>query len=245
MLETIELPTAASDSAFRLRPRNHVPEVVAQLKSEGRLPATDQLSISIALPLRNVDQLDDLLRDLYDPASPRFRQYLTAEEFAHQFGPTERDYETVLAFAKSNGCKVVAHHSNRTLVTLNGQVADIEKMFGVNMRTYRHPLEERLFFAPDAEPLIAPHLPILRVNGLDDFHVRRTPLGHAKKLSDAQSGPAAGRNADGRLELFAIDGDSAFITSRRSLPMVPGAIGRHYLGKVFSRSSPQTMPMDG
>ena len=197
MLETIELPNKASESGFR--PGNHVPEVVAHMKSEGRLPATDQLNISIALPLRNMDQLDDLLRDLYDPASPRFRQYLTAEEFAHQFGPTERDYETVLAFAKSNGFKVVAHHPNRTLVTLNGQVADIEKMLGVNMRTFRHPLEDRLFFAPDSEPRIAPHLPILRVNGLDDFHVIRTPRGFAKKLSDAQSGPAAGTGPGGTL----------------------------------------------
>jgi len=146
-----------------------------------------------------VDQLDDLLRDLYDPASPRFQKYLTPEEFAHQFGPTERDYEAVLGFAKSHGFEIVARHSNRTIVTLSGQVDQIEKMLDVTMRRYRHPLEERLFFAPDSEPRIPSHLPILRINGLDDFRVRRSRRAFAEQPSGAESGPAAGTGPGGTL----------------------------------------------
>src|SRR3954449_7711471 len=98
---------------------NHVSEIVARLQPNGRLPGTDQLYISFALPLRNPEQLDGLLRDLYNPANPRFHQYLTAEEFTHEFGPTERDYEAAVAFAKANRLKIVATHSNRALVTLS------------------------------------------------------------------------------------------------------------------------------
>jgi subtilase family serine protease len=181
------------------RPRNHVPNIVAQLQPSGRLPATDRLSISIGLPLRNAVELDELLRDLYDPASSRFHQYLTAEEFARDFGPTELDYEAVLSFAESNGLKITATHPNRTLVTLSGQVAQIEKMLHVNMRTYPHPLEKRQFYSPDAEPRTDERLPILRANGMDDFYVRRTPLRLAEHRSSPQSSPAAGSAPGGAL----------------------------------------------
>ena len=75
--------------------------------------------------------MDQLLSDLYNPASGRFQQYLTAEAFAEEFGPTERDYDATIAFAKSGGMTLIATHPNRTLVTLSGQVADIEAMLGV------------------------------------------------------------------------------------------------------------------
>jgi hypothetical protein len=192
--------SAASESAAgRSRPEDHVRYVVAQLQPNGRLPATDRLTISIALPLRNTAALDELVRELYDPASPRFRQFLTADDFAREFGPTERNYADLLGFAESNGLTVTARHPNRTLVTLSGQVADIDKCLHVNMHTYPHPVEERSFYAPDAEPRIDHRLPILDVNGLDDFHVKRVPLRSAKPGSGARSGPAAGSGPGGTL----------------------------------------------
>src|SRR5262245_20315771 len=188
-----------STGGFKPRPRGHVPEIVANLQRSRRLPAIDRLTLSIALPLRNPEKLDELLRDLYDPASPRFHKYLTPEQFAQEFGPTKDDYERVVNFAKTSGFRVVATHPNRTLVTVSGQVGEIEKAFQLNMQSYPHPMEDRHFYAPDAEPRMDPAVPILRVNGLDDFHVRRTPLRLAEKESSARSGPAAGSGPNGSL----------------------------------------------
>src|SRR5208282_2688901 len=66
----------------------HVPAAVARfhLQPTGQLPATKSLQLAIGLPLRNEAALDDLLRQLYDPASPNFRQFLTPEEFTARFG---------------------------------------------------------------------------------------------------------------------------------------------------------------
>src|ERR1035441_4260637 len=73
----------------RVELRGHVPAAMAHLMSQGRLPATNELRLSICLPLRNQEALTNLLRELYDPASPNYHHYLTSAQFAEQFGPAE------------------------------------------------------------------------------------------------------------------------------------------------------------
>ena len=110
-----------------------------------------------------------MIEEIYDPASPNYRHYLTPEQFTEQFGPTEEDYQTVLAFAKRNGLTVTATSANRVLLNVSAPVADIEKTFQVTMRTYRHPTENRTFYAPDAEPSVEAGVPVLDVSGLNNY----------------------------------------------------------------------------
>ena len=100
----------------------HVPAAVARfnLQPTGQLPATKSLHLAIGLPLRNGATLTNLLRDLYDPASPIYHQYLTAAQFAEQFGPTEQDCQVVIAFAQSNGLSVTGLNPTRTLIEASG-----------------------------------------------------------------------------------------------------------------------------
>ena len=145
----------------------HVPAAVSRLQATGRLPATTNLNLAIGLPLRNQAALDSLLQQLYDPASPNYRQFLTPDEFTAQFGPTEQDYQKVVDFAQASGLTVTRTHGNRMLVDVSGKVSDIEKAFHVTMRTYQHPAEARQFYAPDVEPTVSTNLPILHVSGRD------------------------------------------------------------------------------
>lgn len=151
----------------------HVPQVTAALKSLGGLPPTKELRLAIALPLRNQESLSKLLADLYDPASPRYRRYLTPEQFTVQFGPSEADYEALAAFAEANGLQVRARYSNRLLLDVSGPVAAIENVFHLNLRVYAHPSENRTFFAPDVEPSVEFKVPVLHVTGLTDFELPR------------------------------------------------------------------------
>ncbi|TMC89729.1 MAG: hypothetical protein E6J10_00825, partial [Chloroflexi bacterium] len=50
--------------------------------------ANRTLQMSVGLKVRNQDQLNTLLHDLYNPSSPRYHQFLSVDEFAQQFGPT-------------------------------------------------------------------------------------------------------------------------------------------------------------
>jgi uncharacterized repeat protein (TIGR01451 family) len=151
----------------------HMPKAAATLQSVGSLPASKEMRLAIALPLRNQDALSKLLAELYDPNSPRYKQYLTPEQFTDAFGPAEADYNELAAFAEANGLRVTARHSNRVLLDVSGSVADIEKAFHLHLLLYSHPKENRTFFAPDAEPALELKTPVLHISGLTDFELPR------------------------------------------------------------------------
>jgi subtilase family serine protease len=144
-------------------------QVTKKLKPVEGLDANAQLDLAIGLPLRNRDKLTNLLQELYQPASPNFRHFLTPDEFANSFGPSKEDYQSVINFAKAHRLTVKRTHSNRTLLDVSGAVADIEKAFHVHMRVYKHPTEARNFFAPDAEPTVDLATPLLAISGLDSY----------------------------------------------------------------------------
>src|ERR1700733_9367003 len=106
----------------------HVPPGVSRLTPIGALDGTNRLRLVIGLPMRNRAELNALLQQLYDPTSPNYRHYVTAAEFAQKFGPTEADYQAVADFASSNNLTVTATHPNRTLVDVEGSVADIDRV---------------------------------------------------------------------------------------------------------------------
>ena len=163
----------ANATADRVMLYGHVPSAVAALTPKGRVPATNQLALAIGVPLRNEAALDDLLQALYDPQSASFHKFLTLQEFTVRFGPTEQDYEAVIAFAEANGLAVSGKHPNRVVLDVKGAVSNVERAFGITLRTYRHPTEGRDFFAPDIEPSVPTNLPVADMWGLSDYGLPR------------------------------------------------------------------------
>jgi subtilase family serine protease len=135
----------------------------------GVMPQDQQLHASIILPLRNQAALQSLLGRLYDPTSPDYRHFLSVAEFTKQFGPTEADFQAVVAFAQANGLTVTDLPANRLLVPIAGTVAQVNAALHVQMNVYVHPTEKRNFFSPDREPSLALSVPVAHIGGLDDF----------------------------------------------------------------------------
>jgi len=180
----------------------HMPPAVRHLPALGRLAGTNRLNLVIGLPLCNQEGLAGLLGQLYDPASPYYHQYLRPADFAKRFGPTQQDYEAVIAFAKANGLRVTGTHANRTLVDISGSAEDIEKTFQVKLHVYRHRSEDRTFYAPDAEPSLDLTVPVLTIGGLDNYTLPH-PAGRHGPKSARRPGcdgcrPAVDTNRDGR-----------------------------------------------
>ena len=149
--------------------RNHVPSVTSKLAAVGDLPTTNELWLAIGLPLRDAIGLAKFLKEVYDPASPNFHRYLTPEEFTARFGPTVQDYAAVKAFARASGFQITGTHGNRLLLDVRANVADIQRAFHIGLRRFKHPIEAREFFAPDAEPTVDSALPIADVSGLNNY----------------------------------------------------------------------------
>jgi subtilase family serine protease len=170
----------------------HVPRAINHfhLHPLGNFAATNQMDLAVSLPLRNEPALDDLLQQVYDPASPNYHHYLTPGQFTAQFGPTEEDYDAVVSFLKTNGFTITTN-ANRTLVNASGDTAAIDKTFHVTLRVYQHPTENRTFYAPDSEPAISSGIPISHVTGLDNFVIPRPLLKTARRNGNLSIGKAA------------------------------------------------------
>ncbi|HEY4358403.1 MAG TPA: FG-GAP-like repeat-containing protein [Acidobacteriaceae bacterium] len=160
--------------------QHHVRAAVSshQAALVSRLPSDQQLHVSIVLPLRNQAALTSLLGRLYDPASPDYRKFLSVAEFTEQFGPTQADYDAVVAFATANGLSIAGTPANRLVVPVSGTTEQINQAFNVQMNVYQHPTEQRTFFSPDREPSLALAVPVAHISGLDDFSLPQPMLRH-------------------------------------------------------------------
>ncbi|MGA8764991.1 MAG: S53 family peptidase [Candidatus Sulfotelmatobacter sp.] len=192
---TCAASTAFAQDVQRISPMtHHVREVTTngQARAVGHLPATQSMRLVITLPLRNQPDLENLLRDLYDPSSSIYRQFLTVEQFTERFGPTQEDYNAVLHFAEANGLTVVKTSRNRLNIDVTGAVANIERALNLNLGIYQHPTENRTFFAPDREPAAALNVPLWHISGLDNYSIPQRMLVHRDKSSGVHSNATTG-----------------------------------------------------
>lgn len=146
-----------------------LPAAVSHSTSLGSLPTTNRLNLAISLPLRNQAALTQLLQHLYDPKSPQFHHFLTPAQFAAQFGPSAADYAAVQQFARAQGLQVTATHPNRLLLDVSGSVPQVEKALHIKMHSFRHPNENRTYYAPDTAPTLNLTTPVLQISGLDNY----------------------------------------------------------------------------
>ncbi len=174
--------------------RGNVPSAIARfhLQPLRNLAATNRLNLAISLPLKNEPALGDLLRQIYNPASTNYHHYLTPEQFTEQFGPSQQDYDAVIHFAQSNGLTITAIYPNRALVDVSGSAATIQKIFHTTLRVYRHPVENRTFFAPDTDPIVDLTVPVFHVSGLDNFTIPHPAIRIKKSANTSMAMPASG-----------------------------------------------------
>jgi hypothetical protein len=192
---TLGLPSAVRAQQLQVL-QNHVRAAISDHRAAlaGVMPPDQQMHASIVLPLRNRAALTSLLGRLYDPSSPDYRHFLSVAQFTDQFGPTNDDFQAVVAFAKANGMTVTALPANRLIVPIAGTIAQINAAFNVKMSLYQHPTENRTFFSPDREPSLNLSVPVAHIAGLDNFSLPHpmSVLGSAKQQAAAAvtgSGP--------------------------------------------------------
>jgi kumamolisin len=162
-----------------------------QAKLVGHLPPTQTMRFDVVLALRHQPELQDFLRDLYDPSSSSYKHYVTVPEFTERFGPSQEDYDALISFAKSAGFTLVGGSRDSMDVQFKAPVATVEKAFHVTMNVYQHPTEDRTFFAPDREPTANLSFPLWHVSGLDNYSIPRPTFVHKAKSETEEVVPPA------------------------------------------------------
>lgn len=154
-------------------PTQHVRDEVRGLKSLGALPADKMLQFDMLLPLGAPRQLDQFLAEVYDPASPSYRRFVTPAEFTVRFGPSQAAWSELVSFAKRHAFTVISGSRDEMDLRLKGTVRAIEAAFQIKMRVFDHPTESRTFYSPDAEPTVDMQAAVWHISGLDNFSTPR------------------------------------------------------------------------
>jgi subtilase family serine protease len=137
----------------------------------GRLSQAQIMQLDVVLPLRDRDGLESFLADLYSSTVPNYRHYLTPAEFTERFGPTQEQYDAVVDYVLAHGLVVVGGSRDGMDVQVRGPVSAIQAAFHVNLLTYQHPTENRIFFAPDREPTVDLPFALWHISGLDNYSI--------------------------------------------------------------------------
>ena len=149
---------------------HHVREEVVNGRAQiiGQLPATETLRFDIVLPLRDRAGLQNFVKEVQDPTSSSYHQFLTPQEFTGRFGPSQENWDALVAFAKASGFEIISGNLEGRDLRLTGTVANIEKAFHVTLGLYKDPTEDRTFFAPDREPTVDLPFQLWHITGLDN-----------------------------------------------------------------------------
>jgi subtilase family serine protease len=149
---------------------HHVRQEVVngQAQLVGQLPVTQTLRFDMVLPLRDRAGLENFLQEVQSPTSPSYHKFLTPQEFTARFGPSQEDWDALVAFAKANGFEVISGTREARDLRLTGAVADIEKAFHVTLGTYKDLTVDRTFFAVDREPTVDLPFQVWHITGLDN-----------------------------------------------------------------------------
>ncbi len=148
---------------------NNTPGFIATAKNLGPEDPSGIIDVTIWLNLRNRDEFDSLAKDLYDPNSSHYRQWLTRAEFAAKFAPTAQEAKIVEEFLSSHNLPVVAVGPENGFVRARGTVADVNKAFGVHINKFE--MNGETHRANTSDPYVeGPAAALVRsVSGLDDL----------------------------------------------------------------------------
>ena len=166
---------ARQDSPFVLT--NQSVPLVSHAHLVGEANAQQQLNLSIGLQLRNQQELQSLLREMYTPHSPGYHHFLSPQQFVDEFGPTTEQQQQVINYLQQQGFSVTHISSNHLLIDASASVAQAETTFKVSINNYR--LGANQFYANANPPSIPGPLAsiITSIGGLDNS-VHMHPLYH-------------------------------------------------------------------
>jgi subtilase family serine protease len=141
----------------------------------GEAPAGRMLSsVSLHFNMTDAQQADlnQLLNDQQNPASPHYHQWLTPEQFGARFGLSSSDLATVKSWLSSRGLTIGTVAPSLNSITISGTVAQIESAFGTNIHSFSE--NGQTHIANITDPMLPSAIAgvVTDITGLNDFKLR-------------------------------------------------------------------------
>ncbi|MGC9137644.1 MAG: S53 family peptidase, partial [Thermoplasmata archaeon] len=109
-----------------------------------------KIDISIALKIRNEQQLDNYLAQVEDLNSPLFHKFLTKDQFVQMYSPGDYEFNLVYNYFKSQGVDVTAGPYHLAVFLNNVPIWKAEQIFHVKFVLFKsnNPHFKQYYFAP-------------------------------------------------------------------------------------------------
>ena len=177
--------TEPQDMRQGVSPRVRHSAALGHLSGDTRL---ETMSLVLAPSGEQTAALDQLLADQQNPASPRYHQWLTPEQFGAQFGVSDRDLQVLQNWLTNQGLQVLDVARSRNRITFSGTSATVEAAFHTELDRYSR--DGQKFFENSTAPQIPAALQnvVSAITGLSSF--RPEPRFH-KVVAEAVQRPLA------------------------------------------------------
>lgn len=147
---TMPLPNSKVRSNYVALKSQTSLSVLAGATKVGPHAADSSINLTFSLKLRNLAQLGRLLKNVQNPKSPVYHQYLTPAEFTQKYGPTQAQVDDVVRYLHRAGIHVNSVSRNRLLIHTNATTATYEGDLGIGINDYQ--LNGRSFFSTSDNP---------------------------------------------------------------------------------------------
>lgn len=110
----------------------------------GATAASDTVSASLVLKVKNPDLLEALVASQQTPISFTYHQFLTVNEFAALFAPSDRDINSIKQYLQANGITVTEVYADKLVIKATGPVSAFNAVFAADLhdvvddRGHRH-----------------------------------------------------------------------------------------------------------
>jgi subtilase family serine protease len=156
---------------------------LAQQVSTGAATQTMQIGVGLRRPDPAGEKA--YLAEVYNPASPRFRQFLDANGFQQRFGVSQQRYDQLVSWLRAGGLTTTPIDGSTDYVLAQGPAAAVDRLFHIAIATYSvHGVD---FYANTSAPTVPANLGVLGVAGLQSYaHMLTTKQMHTAAVASGK-----------------------------------------------------------
>jgi pseudomonalisin len=156
----------------------------------GSVPASQTVTVGVFLSNPNQAAEDAYVKQLYDPSSPNYGNYLDPGTFNTQFGVPAANLQAAESWLQAAGLTVTPIDGATDYVLASGSALRVEAAFGTPLNTYT--AAGRSFYANTTAPTVPASLGISDVLGLNNFNRLHTPRVQATGATTTSAVPTSG-----------------------------------------------------
>ncbi|HEY5385706.1 MAG TPA: protease pro-enzyme activation domain-containing protein, partial [Acidimicrobiales bacterium] len=165
----------------------------------GTAPAGEVLDLDVVLAGQNPSGLAQAVAAVSTPGSPEYRHYVTAAQYAAQYGPSAGEVAQVSSALRSEGLTVGSPDPGSTLLPVSGTASVVSAALGTPLESVQAPGDAARAIVNTASPQIPASLDgvVTGVVGLDGLVTQHSMIKQGHPGSSAASGSSGSSGSSG------------------------------------------------